>query len=46
MRLFGQEAREYRKQKRKARRAFYSYAKNGWECPWIRKNSLWQAIRK
>jgi len=34
------------RQKRKARRAFRSYARNGWESPWIRKNSWWQAIRK
>jgi len=40
------EMREKRRQKMRIKRALSAYAKNGWECPWIRKNSLWQALWK
>ncbi len=32
------------RQRRKARRAFRAYARNGWQCPWIRKNRLWYSV--
>ena len=37
--------REKRRQKRAARWAFRDYAGNGWQSPWIRKNSIWDLIR-
>lgn len=35
---------EKRKQRRKARAAFYAYARNGWQSPWIRKNRWLDSI--
>jgi len=31
-------------QRRKARAAFRDYARNGWQCPWIRKNGFWYSV--
>ena len=31
-------------QRRKASRAFRVYARNGWQCPWVRKNRLWYSV--
>lgn len=38
--------KEGRRRRKKARQAFSAYAKNGWESPWIRKNSLWTVLKK
>ena len=32
--------------RRRARKAFRDYARNGWESPWLRLNSIWNAIKK
>ena len=31
-------------QRRKAHLAFHAYARNGWQCPWVRKNRLWYSV--
>ena len=32
------------RQRRKARAAFREYARNGWQCRWMKKNSLRDAL--
>lgn len=32
------------RQRRKARTAFREYARNGWQCRWMKKNSLRDAL--
>ena len=44
MPAFLYDRREKRAQRRRARAAFRQYAMNGWESPWIRKNSLFRSI--
>ena len=49
MRLFWKafyDRREARRQRRRARGAFRDYARNGWQSPWMRKNSFWSALRQ
>lgn len=46
MRLLLYDWRETRRDKRRARRAFRDYARNGWESPWLRLNSPWRAMKR
>lgn len=32
--------------RRSAGKAFREYARNGWESPWVRRNSVWHALKK
>lgn len=41
-----EEIRERLTQKRKARLAFRAYARNGWQCPWVKKNKFWESVLK